>query len=128
MVGMLEDFLPKKDDNSGDVLEKWRREIVGTSARIELPLTDRFILRQIAPMLAGLAEHVAFTCRRTDIDEYQILVSVKNEIAALNRFIRSKHGGANKNGTFPRSKAEQAELERGERRLELYLAQLKRTE
>jgi hypothetical protein len=127
LVGTLEAAIvaKKKDDGSGDPLEPWRRDVIGNSARIELPLDDRFILRQIAPMMAGLAEHIAFTTRRTDLTEYQILNSVRQEINALNRFIRTKHGRALKNGTFSRrverTEKEQAEDLRNEERLRDYL-------
>lgn len=115
----------KKEPN--DSMPSWKRELIGNSARIEVPLPDVYLLRNVAPLLAGLAEFIAFTARRTDLSEYMQLTSIKAEIYALNMRIRQMHGGAHKNGTYPKLKAlTDAEAESVDRRLAEYLERVEK--
>ena len=97
-----EEVMARKKRVDVDPLSPHQRENLGNSARITIPLPDVFLLRKVAPMLAGLAEHIAFTARRTDLREYDLLMSIRNEIESVNIAIRDMHGGANKNGTYPK--------------------------
>jgi hypothetical protein len=87
-----------------DEMPAWKRQLIGASGRVQIPFDDVHLIRKVAPLLAGLAESLAFTSRRTDLDEYNQLMAIKNEIAAVNNQIRLMHGGAYKNGTYPRVK------------------------
>lgn len=89
-----------------DEMPAWKRELIGASGRLQIPFDDVHLIRKIAPLLAGLAEQLAFTARRTDLDEYNQLMAIKNEIAAVNLQIRQLHGGAYKNGMYPRVKTD----------------------
>ncbi len=89
-----------------DEMPAWKRDLIGASGRVQIPFDDVHLIRKIAPLLAGLAEQLAFTSRRTDLDEYNQLMAIKNEIAAVNNQIRKLHGGAYKNGMYPRFKNE----------------------
>lgn len=87
-----------------DEMPAWKRELIGASGRVQIPFDDVHLIRKVAPLLAGLAEQLAFTARRTDLDEYNQLMAIKNEVAAVNNQIRQMHGGAYKNGMYPRVK------------------------
>lgn len=102
----VEEFMARKKRDETESLTKAQRELLKNSARINIPLPDVFLLRQVAPLLAGLAEHIAFTARRTDLSEYDLLMSIRNKVEETNTEIRNMHGGTHKNGTYPKYQAE----------------------
>src|SRR4051812_28358860 len=89
-----------------DEMPGWKRRLIGASGRLQIPFDDVHLIRKIAPLLAGLAESLAFTSRRTDLGEYNQLMAIKNEVAAVNEHIRQLQGGTYKNGMYPRLKDE----------------------
>lgn len=80
----------------------WQREVVGNSARIDIPLDDIYALRKIGPVLAGLAERITAIAHRHDIPEGDILMMLRYQISYTVREIRTLHGGANKQGIYPK--------------------------
>lgn len=76
--------------------------IGGTSARLEIPLTDRFTLRKVPDILRGLAAVIENHSRREDWSERVVMLEVKSEIRDYARRLREIHGvdNFNKNGTL----------------------------
>lgn len=76
--------------------------IGGPSARMEIPLTDRFTLRKVPDILRGLAAAIESHSRREDWSERTVMLEVKSEVRDSARRLREIHGVSrfNKNGTL----------------------------
>lgn len=61
-----------------DALDHWDRRFIRKSVRFDVPLLNRFALREAADVLAGLARDLAFLARRTDLTERSLLFEAKN--------------------------------------------------
>lgn len=94
--------MKQRDRQPEDPMRDWERELLKGSARIEIPLDSPHLLRKVGPILAGLASHIEFTARRTDISEFDILLSISGAVKTATKQIRHLHGGALKNGSFPK--------------------------
>lgn len=94
--------MKRRGNEPQDEVNAYQRANIGASGRISIPLTSSMLLRKVAPLLGGLSERIAFTARRTDLTEYEKLLSIKGECDAVRIQIASLHGGANKNLDFPR--------------------------
>lgn len=92
--------MKQRDRQPEDPMRDWERELLKGSARVDIPLHSPHLLRKVAPILAGLAAHIEFTSRRTDISEFDILLSVSGAVKAATKQIRHLHGGSLKNGTY----------------------------
>ncbi len=92
----------RKDKTPDDPVQSWERELLKASTRIDIPLDSPHLLRKVAPVLAGLAAHIEFTSRRTDISEFDILFSIQGAVKAATKQIRHLHGGALPNGPYPK--------------------------
>lgn len=84
-----------------DDLDPVNRALVGNSARIDIPLRDRYIVGKAAEQLRSLADRLDMLSRRGELDETAVLIMAKSEISRACIAIRTAHGNANKNGTFP---------------------------
>lgn len=102
MITPEEIMAQRKGQPPEDTLRPWERELLKASARIDIPLDSPHLLRKVAPILAGLAAHIEFTSRRTDISEFDILNSIHGAVRAATRQIRLLHGGALPNGPYPK--------------------------
>jgi len=60
-----------------DALDHYDRKFVRKSVRFDVPLLNKFALRDAAEVLAGLARDLAFVARRNDLNERQILFDAK---------------------------------------------------
>lgn len=54
-------------------------------ARVDIPITDRAILRQAADLLHGLATRIEVASRRTDVEERSALIQAALDIKATNK-------------------------------------------
>ena len=67
-------------------------KIIGTNKRITIPMGDRFVLRQVADALHGLANKLDYRSRMEPTDEWPerlIMMTVGFEIDHVNSLIRS---------------------------------------
>jgi hypothetical protein len=94
----------RRKSEPSDTLKPWNRDVVGDSARLDIPLDSPHLLRKVGPIIAGLAEHIKFTSQRTELSEFDILLSIKNAVRSAASEIRTIHGGALKNGSYPRKR------------------------
>ena len=92
----------RKGQQPEDTLRSWERDLLKASARVDIPLDSPHLLRKVAPVLAGLAAHIEFTARRTDISEFDILSSIHGAVRSATKQIRLLHGGALPNGPYPK--------------------------
>lgn len=54
-------------------------------ARVDIPITDRMLLRQAADLLHGLATRIEVASRRTDVEERSALIQAALDIKATNK-------------------------------------------
>lgn len=94
--------MKKRDKQPEAEMRDWERELLKGSARVDIPLDSPHLLRKVAPIIAGLAAHIEFTSRRTDISEFDILLSIQGAIKGATKQIRNLHGGALPNGPYPK--------------------------
>ena len=71
--------MKKRNLEPTDIIPEWKRHVVGNSARLDIPLDNIYLLRKVGPVIAGMAEHIKFTAQRTDISEYDILLSIRHD-------------------------------------------------
>ena len=64
------------------------RVIIGPAKRIDIPLKDKFVLRQIADLFRGLATVMDFESRRPDRSQREALFRIREEINHTNRKIK----------------------------------------
>lgn len=60
-----------------DALDGFDRKFMRKSVRFDVPLLNRFALRETAALLAGLARDLDFVSRRNDLTERQVLFDAK---------------------------------------------------
>ena len=92
----------RKQATPDDPIRSWERELLKASARVDIPLDSPHLLRKVAPILAGLAAHIEFTSKRTDLSEFDILMSIQGAVRGATKQIRQLHGGALPNGPYPK--------------------------
>lgn len=105
-VTVEEALAMKRRMDGGDAAEMttWQRSIIGQSVRLEIPLRDPYLLRKVHPILSALAEHIRIQSARVDINEYEIMMSIRLQCRMATKQIQELHGGANKNGTYPKKR------------------------
>lgn len=69
-------------------LTDFDKMIIGRPKRINIPLEDKFVLREIADLLRGLATIMAFESRRPDTAQRESLSRIRWEIRKTNTKIR----------------------------------------
>lgn len=94
--------MKQRERQPEDPMRDWERELLKSAARIDIPLDSPHLLRKVGPILAGLAAQIDFTSRRTDISEFDILYTISGAIKTATKQIRRLHGGALKNGSYPK--------------------------
>lgn len=104
MVGTLDDQVVRlrQEKIAAEMTEHDRKIIGASSARLVIPLTDRYSLRKIPDMLRGLAALIEQQAVRNDLSDRTILLEVKGEVSSFNSRIREIHGLSkfNRNGTL----------------------------
>lgn len=97
MVGSLEQFVAKKFEVDPEMSEM-DRTIIGSAARLTIPFSGRYQLRQVAGILRAYADMVEFWTRQHDMSDRTVLFNLKHEAKLVNAKIRdlSEHTGKGK--------------------------------
>lgn len=89
MVGRVEDYVAKKEAELDHIgLTQYDRDIIGGAFRIEIPIGNRYQLRQIAGLFRAFADKIDIEARSTENTDRQMLLNIKYEARYTQKQIR----------------------------------------